>query len=147
MIRTVRQWEAPQVELLAREFHDLADCGTTFSSRRFWETIRSMELREALFLHGMFVGDVLVGMLIGTVAPQMMTETTVAQEIMWYVKPEHRKGTGSVRLLLEFEAWAKKHGADGIIMASFAATGERKLGEFYSRRGYKPLETHVLKRL
>ncbi len=135
----------PEVEALAKEFHDLAKTDTTFSPARFWQTINALDQAGVLFLHGMFVDDVLAGVLIGTVSPQMMTDNLVAQEIMWYVTPEHRNSLSSVRLLLAFEDWSKKRGANGIIMASFAATGDEKLGKFYERRGYQMIETHFLK--
>jgi GNAT superfamily N-acetyltransferase len=148
MTRTIRPWETPEVANLAKEFHDLAQCGTIFSPTRFWQTIAHLEGSDSLFLHGYFLDDgTMAGLLIGTISPQMMTDTVVAQEIMWYVQPEYRNTLGSVRLLSDFEQWAKKRGADGIIMASFTATEEQKLGEFYRRRGYQHLETHLLKLL
>jgi len=147
MTRELRQWEALEAEALVREFHDLAQTKTEFSPKRFWDTIYNMELRDALFFRAMVVDRQVVGVLIGTIAPQMMTETTVAQEVMWFVREDHRGSADSVRLLRDFEDWAKKRGADGIIMASFAAVGDEKLNEFYARRGYDRLETHFLKYL
>ncbi len=68
MIRPIRPWEMPEVEALAKEFHDLAKTDTTFSPARFWQTINALDQAGVLFLHGMFVDDVLAGVLIGTVS-------------------------------------------------------------------------------
>lgn len=147
MVRELRPWETPLIEPLVREFHDEAKLGTTFSPERFWQGLDRFGA-DGLVIIGLFVQDALQGILIGCAAQQFMTDTINCQELVWYVRPEHRQSLDSVRLLAAFEAWAKTRGAYSVIMASFADSGDdNKLGGFYERRKYRRIETHYLKHL
>ncbi len=146
MTRELHPWELPLTESLAREFHDIAALGTVFSVASWSSFIQASASNENLGCFGMFCGQELVGVLVGVTIQQCMTDVVLGQEIMWYVQPEHRKSLDSLRLLGLFEAWAKKRGAHGMIMARFGSTGDDdKLGKFYRKRGFQEIETHYLK--
>ena len=146
MTRELHPWELPLTETLAREFHDVAALGTTFSPRSWASFIQASSQQGTLGCFGMFIDQQLVGVLVGILIQQCMTDVVLGQEIMWYVRPEHRQTLDSMRLLGLFEAWAKKRGAHGMIMARFGSTGDDdKLGKFYRRRGFREIETHYLK--
>jgi GNAT superfamily N-acetyltransferase len=63
------------------------------------------------------------------------------------VHPAHRKSLWSIKLFLTFEKWAKDIGAKRIVMAHLMNEDGHKLGKFYLRKGFKPVETHYSKTL
>lgn len=75
-------------------------------------------------------GDNVVGFLAATFLPSHMILGPVpcAMELAWYVLPDYRHRGHGLKLLNEFEAWAKEKGCKHIFL------GKR-------RRGYQPLET------
>jgi hypothetical protein len=76
------------------------------------------------------------GILAFILLPHYFTGEMTAQEIMWFVEPQFRKGCPSFRLLWAAEALAKSLGAT--TMQFTAPT--RNAAALYERFGYKPLE-------
>jgi len=87
---------------------------------------------------------VLVGMLAGIIAPHPMHGEMHADEVAWWVEPEHRGGRAAYRMLRSFEEWARQNGA--IVVKMVAPTGSA-VGGFYQRLGYSPVECMFAKRL
>ena len=85
--------------------------------------------------------DIPVGMIAGRVVESLITEGYTAYEQMWYVEPEHR-GRNGLKLFLLFEEWAKRVGANMVVMANFQDTGIDKI---YKRNGYTPVENSYFK--
>lgn len=68
----------------------------------------------------------------------------VAEELAWYVKPDHRASTVGPRLLTAGLTWARGRGCD-IIRCSAPAGSD--VGAFYTRRGFMEVDTTFVKRL
>ena len=62
----------------------------------------------------------------------------VAQEAFWFIHPETRS-LRSLRLIEAFETCCQERGAKRILLAHLV--GDEKIGRFFHRIGYKPLET------
>lgn len=90
----------------------------------------------------MYKDDELIGVIAGYITNWLPTGEKVFQEIIWFVKPEHRRY--SIKLFNALEDQCKKWGISRIIMAYF---GDIELKDFYVRKGYKFLEAHYLKNL
>lgn len=85
-----------------------------------------------------------VGFFLGVLQPAYWNRATkIAQQISFFVLPEHRQRPGAVRMVLEFERWAKQHGA--AVIASGAKSP--RVGELMGRLGYVAAETMMMKRL
>lgn len=80
----------------------------------------------------------LVGMLAMVALPHPLTGEPFADELAWYVEPEHRRGTVGPRLLAAGEAWAR---AQGFSVVKMVAPAGGDVGRFYARRGYVEVET------
>lgn len=66
----------------------------------------------------------------------------LAREVLWWIDPDAR-GRSAIQMLDAYEAWAK---AEGCAFASAACLGaDERTARLYSRRGFKPAETHFLK--
>ncbi len=84
-----------------------------------------------------------IGLLAGSVAYSNLFRAKVYQELVWYVDEKHR-GEG-LRLLKHLEEWCKEKGIKKIIMAFMHNSMPERLYEFYIKKGYIPLETHLIK--
>lgn len=67
-----------------------------------------------------------------------------AEELAWWVEPEARGGRTAVYLLGAAENWTLQNRLSCLKMV--APHGSR-VGTFYQRRGYEPIETAFIKRL
>jgi hypothetical protein len=140
MTRIINPWELEDVIPLAQAFHAEAKIGSTFSPERFLRTIS----QPGVVVFGMHVLGELVGCFVGSLAEQYLTTAIVAQEMMWYVKPEHR-GNGQVFFMFDgFEQWAAKHNVEAIIMVNLT-DGNPRVRKLYASRGYREIESHHIK--
>ncbi len=147
-VRKLRPWELEDIIPLAQAFHLAANLGGEFSEEVFINTVAKLGYEGRLGLFGIFddEDDRLVGVLIGTIGQHFLTTASVAQELMWFVCGQYRGGTAPLRLVKEFEKWAKGLGAAAIIMASFNGTdGDDRLPAIYERLGYSLIEQHFFK--
>ncbi len=137
--RRLQPWEMPDIISLASAFHAETGIGGTFNGDRMLSVLAV----STSCVVGMFKSDTLVGVMIGVVAPHFMTDEVMANEVMWYVMPDHRCDPKSLGMLRAFEEWAKECGATSITMVNLASNpGVKKL---YSKMGYTETETHHIK--
>ncbi len=87
-----------------------------------------------------------IGGLGAVIVPDLLDARLVANELFWFIEPDHRGGVTAIRLLQAFEDWALVKGATERRIARFAfgKMGER-LHAFYSRRGYCLVEMSYVK--
>lgn len=63
---------------------------------------------------------------------------TIAQELFWYVHPEHR---GSGKLLLNhLEDWSKEEGVNALHMIALEDKNAGIMEKVYKKAGYEPVE-------
>lgn len=83
-----------------------------------------------------FDGARVVGFMAGVIGENHFTDERHAWDLGLFVRPEHRGGTMAVRLLRNFERWAKAGGARFVWQTQSVG---HKIGSttlFYSRMGY-----------
>ena len=68
----------------------------------------------------------------------------LAQELFWWVHPEHRGGAGRDMLKL-LESEAKTRGAKALIMLALEKLNPEFVGRLYKRLGYKLIEHQYIK--
>lgn len=83
------------------------------------------------------------GVLMARIVPFELGPGKIARETVWWVDPEYR-GYESIRMLSNYETWAKANGCDRVHMVSI---GNAKTDTLYARRGYEPVETHYWKKI
>lgn len=74
--------------------------------------------------------------------PSPVTTRRYADELAWFVEPTHRGFRAGPRLLAAAEDWARTRGLHMIKMVAPFGT---RVGAFYERRGYTPIETSYVK--
>lgn len=67
-----------------------------------------------------------------------------AQELFWWVNPEHRGTTGKHMLRL-MESEVKRRGAASFTMIALEAVEPVRTGKIYKRQGYETIEHHYIK--
>ncbi len=86
-----------------------------------------------------------VGMLAYFVGPHPVSGEKLADELAWWVDPEHRTGTVGPRLLGMAETWAQQEGVK--LLRMVAPVEADDVAQFYERMGYVAIETSFIKRL
>lgn len=98
------------------------------------------------FLITLNTEETIVGLLGGCVTTPPFSGTKIATEIIWYVRPEYRGSIKSLRMIKEFETWAKEQGAEHVAMVAQENSGSDP-ARVYERLGYKLAERTFTKRL
>lgn len=89
----------------------------------------------------------LLGVLLGLKTLLSTSFSPVATELLWYVKPEYRRGKYALQMVREFEKWAEAEGCHMISMGNMANDSMDRTGKFYERLGYKLSEQTFYKDL
>jgi GNAT superfamily N-acetyltransferase len=87
-----------------------------------------------------------LGCLGALIHPDPMDGSLVITEAFWFVAPESR-GVGRY-LLDELEEWGKEIGAKRLVMSHLVTIDDgARLGRFFVKRGFTPMELHYVKEL
>ena len=91
----------------------------------------------------------IVGLLAGVITEQhpLWYGVKIASELFWYVHPDHRGSKKAVKLIMEYEAWAKERGCKYTTMAHFSNLLGKKLSKLYKKLEYAPIEVSYIKEL
>lgn len=88
-----------------------------------------------------YVGEEGKGAIMGFIQPYIFNpQIKIAQEIGWFIEPEHRNLKFALSLLKSFELKAKESGADKLLMVGLAELKGSKVANLYTRLGYNFLE-------
>ena len=121
-----------------REYDDLFDAVSLI------ETIKNADPSGAFLL---IIDGTCQGLLFGVKTKSLINGKTIFQEIIWYVNEPYRACGAGVRLLRSAENMLKSQGVSIMIMAVLENSKTQKLKSFYTRLGFKPMETHFVRDL
>jgi GNAT superfamily N-acetyltransferase len=65
---------------------------------------------------------------------------TIAQELWWWLTPAARGGSAAKKLLRTIEDWAAEKGASALSMIALDNQNGERVGNFYLRSGFAPME-------
>lgn len=102
-----------------------------------------VELKDALTLLALEDTGEPLGFITVVAVENVLTETRVGDELVWWVEPRFRGRVGP-KLLEAAEAWAR---TTGLSVLKMVAPYQSRVGVFYERHGYVPLETSYTKGL
>lgn len=131
---------------LIEEFYEesLKGYGLSFSCETLRNTINNFIVNQ-IGLVAEKDGKI-IGCIGGIVVPSIFdNKEKIAQEAIWYVKKEERKGAVGIRLLKEFEKECILRGAKFISMIYEENLLAEELKNFYEKSGYKLMENHFIK--
>jgi GNAT superfamily N-acetyltransferase len=145
VIRELRVEELSQLAPLAASFYAASEFLVDFNLEYFvelWTRVLTQEMGVILVEEN---ANGIQGTLGGFIHRDLYGERTIVEELFWYVLPGARGG--GVRLYRAFERWARAHGAHEIQMVHLLDSMPEKVGGFYLRDGFKPVETRYKKAL
>jgi hypothetical protein len=142
MIREATEDDIPEMLMMGKDF---------ITSTSYKDVLSFNETQLATLLRGLIEKD--TGLLLVAVDSHIkgaigmvvhrhpMSNELVSSEAFWWMNKDDRAGFDAVRLLLKAEVWVKSQGARWAHMVA----PNQKVGRFYERLGYVPLETHYTK--
>lgn len=84
-----------------------------------------------------FHEDALIAFMTGQLSETFLNDEVNAYEKGLFVVPEHRGGSIAVRLVKNFETWARKNGASNIWLGQSVGQNQDKTLHFFQRLGYE----------
>ena len=142
MIRKATTEDLPKLLNLAQEFYASSEFLEGFNLNIFvanWSNFINNDI-GVIWILNEFDG------ILGAVKyPDINSGELVATEFFWFVSPDKR-GDG-IKLLREFEKWAKEVGCKKIFMVYLMDSMPEEMKSVYKRYGYKPMEVHYVKEL
>jgi GNAT superfamily N-acetyltransferase len=93
------------------------------------------------------VDDTPVGMVAAAASEMLLNREFIAQEIIYWIEPEHRGGKLALELMKAYEFWALKVGCTYTQMSLVETDQALKVARLYERKGYTPIERGFLKRV
>lgn len=88
----------------------------------------------------------IIGGIGGFLSDDVFDASRTLTEAFWFLHPDHRGGRLGLRLLDAFEGWARLNDCARIWMIHLTGFNSR-LGIYYARKGYSPVETYYFKDL
>lgn len=89
-----------------------------------------------------------IGFIGATLAPiPFCKDVLVANELFWYVDPEHRKTNAGLKLLDKVIGWAKYSGANSIYFVAIEDDMTPVVEKIYGKRGFVKTEHGYMRRL
>lgn len=79
----------------------------------------------------------LVGALVGYISEFFFGHDLIASDSGWFILPEYRGSRSAVKLLKNFQTWAKANGAKEVAMGVSTDVTPEKTGALLQKLGYK----------
>jgi len=89
--------------------------------------------------------DEIVGALIGVVSGIPINSMVFAQELMFWLDPNHRNGKTAPKLIDSYVKWAENMGCNFIRLSELDNILDGKAGILFKRKGFIPVETAYVK--
>lgn len=138
-IRSARLIDWPQVLGLARAMHgESRFCEMQLNEgklRKIFEDQLNTPRVACCLLAESGDGEIL-GMLVGFVAELFFTDALVAQDRVFFVKPEFRGSSSAVRLLTGFRKWAQNRGVQELNINMSVAVDMPRFERFMVHMGF-----------
>ena len=111
------------------------------------EIVTSLIDHESGFVKLIDFDGEIVGALIAMVSELPINDFKYAQEIMFWIAPEHRNGKTSIKLINEYTLWSEQVGCDFARLSELDNLLSSRAGVLFKRKGYKPIETAYIREI
>ncbi len=134
MIRQVTKESLPQFIELAKQMHqESSSVDLEFSEQNLNQLIGS----PSTFCVMSYRDNEITGGMLGFITEHYFSKDKKAVESGLYVKPQFRNGMTGVRLIREFERWAKQNNAKHIWIGYSTGIGDiDRMKDYYQSLGY-----------
>lgn len=118
-----------------------------FDSNKVKDLVSGLIDSEAGFVKIVTIDEEVVGALIATATPVPINSFIFAQELMFWLDPDHRNGKTSPKLIDAYVEWSKAVGCDFVRLSTLDELLDSRVGIIFKRKGFKPIETAYIKEL
>ena len=118
-----------------------------FDSNKVKDLVSGLIESEAGFVKIVTIDEEVVGALIATATPVPINSFIFAQELMFWLDPDHRNGKTSPKLIDAYVEWSKAVGCDFVRLSTLDELLDSRVGIIFKRKGFKPIETAYIKEL
>lgn len=126
------------MELLEAFFLESPYNTMTYSEDKVSDALEDAFDNKDMIILGYVKDNEVVGIIIGGTISCMFSEDLIANELVWFMKKDHRNGLSSVKLHKAFEYWAKEvKKVSGVVMAHL---NDDKVSKYYRKQGYAKRE-------
>ena len=91
--------------------------------------------------------DEVVGALIAVMSDIPINDLIFAQELMFWIDPEHRTGRTAIKLVDEYIEWSTKSGCNFIRLSELDSVLGGRAGVLFKRKGFEPTETAYIRKV
>ena len=91
-------------------------------------------------------GDTPIGVFGGKVRPLFFSRDLIAEDILWYVLPEHRGSRVGLQLLSLFERWAFEHGAKDLRIGQTSQLDPKVFNGILGSKGYELVGSYFVRK-
>lgn len=116
-----------------------------FEANKVKDLVTGLIQNELGFVKIVTHEDEVVGALIGCATELPMNSYVFAQELMFWLEPDHRNGKTSPKLIDAYVQWAKDINCDFIRLSTLDELLDSRAGILFKRKGFKPIETAYIK--
>jgi len=135
--REASSLDAAAVTDLAQQFHSQSyQRVIDFNWDKMCDWVDDRICSDDSLVLGCWSGKDLAGCIIGMTFQHPYSDTLVAGDYIWYVKPEYRGGMIGVRLMRIFEDWARDAGASQILTGATSGVNTERGAALLARLGY-----------
>lgn len=100
---------------------------------------------EMLYFRLAVKDNEVLGGFYGMLVEPYFTDVKVAKDLAWFITPDKRGGILAVRLVRDFEVWAKKHGAIQLGLGQSTGVQVEQTQKLYERLGYRVVGVNTIK--
>ena len=118
-----------------------------FDSNKVKDLVSGLIDSEAGFVRIVTIDEEVVGALIAAATPVPINSFIFAQELMFWLDPDHRNGKTSPKLIDAYVEWSKAVGCDFVRLSTLDELLDSRVGVIFKRKGFKPIETAYIKEL
>jgi len=81
---------------------------------------------------------VILGMFVGVITEYYFSKDTMASDLLFYVDQDKRGALACLKMIKEFELWAKRNNAKEVRPATSTGIEMNRTAKLYSHLGYEP---------
>lgn len=116
-----------------------------FDSKKVNDLVTQLVQAHEGFVQIALADDEIVGALIGVVSGIPINSLVFAQELMFWLDPNHRNGKTAPKLIDAYVQWAETMGCNFIRLSELDNILDGKAGILFKRKGFIPVETAYVK--
>lgn len=149
MIRTFEKSDVPEVVSLIEQLHKESSFSQiSFDQDHCTVNVEQWIAQDIYWAQGAFdTNKKLFAVYAGYIAQYYFSKEIGAYDLLMYVEPQRRGGYTIVKLVKNFESWAKSMGAKEIRPGTSTGINNEMSKKFYEALGFKNIGYNFMKRI